>query len=81
MKILVHLNHGSDKSYLLTFENPMNLEKLRLILEDKDHDRMIRWLMMASSKSVEVKPKDRKKLEAQSDITIRQDVYLIQKLA
>jgi len=62
MKVLVHLNHGVDKSYLLNLEGVEN-KKVRRILESSNQDLAIQKLMACSTTQVEIAPN--KKQQAQ----------------
>ena len=80
MKVLVHMNHGSDKSYLLSFDREMTAKGLKVILEDTDPDHAIERLMLYSAGRVEVKPKDRHKAEGLANFTISQHGCTLERL-
>ena len=81
MKVLVHLNHGFAKSYLLSFNKEMTTDRLKRISEDPDPDHAIQVFMMYSSKQIEVNAKDRQKAESLASFTISQKGYSIERLA
>ena len=80
MKILIHLNHGSKKSYQLTFENGITPKDVRQILQG-GHDNAIRALLIKSKKKTEIPPKDRLRAECLADFTISQQGYSAERLA
>ena len=81
MKVLVHLNHGFDKSYLLSFDKEMTADRLKKISEYPGPDRAIQVFMMYSSKQIEVASTDRQKAEGLASFTISQKGYSIERLA
>ena len=81
MKVLVHLNHGINKSYLLCFERNMTAQSIKEILGCTDPDHAIKRLLMYSSKRMEVSPKDRQKAEKLAHFTISQRGYTFEQLA
>ena len=81
MKVLVHLNHGLDKSYLLSFNKGMKADRLKEISQYPDSDHAIQAYMMHSSRRIEVHAKDRQKAEGLASFTISQSGYSIERLA
>jgi hypothetical protein len=81
VKVLVHLNHGHDKSYLLTFDRETTPKMLKEILESDDSDQTIRDLIAYSAKQVEIKPKDRRKAESVAHFIVNQRGYGAERLA
>ena len=81
MKVLVHLNHGFAKSYLLSFNEEMTADRLKRISESPDPDHAIQVFMMYSSMHIEVDSKDRRKAESLAGFTISQRGYSIERLA
>lgn len=81
MKVLVHLNHGVDKSYLLAFKPNMTAGRLKAMIGSPDQDRAIQVLLARSSGHVEVLKKEKKKAESLADFTISQHGYTSERLA
>ena len=81
MKVLVHLNHGFNKSYLLSFDKEMKADRLKKISQGPDPDCAIQAFMMCSSKQIEVNSKDRQKAESLASFTVSQSGYSIERLA
>lgn len=81
MKVLVHLNHRSGKSYLLAFGKNMSPKKLKTILGDPNQTRAIQKLMLYSAGLIEICPRDKCKVQASANFTISQHGYLLERLA
>ena len=82
MKILVHLNHGADKSYLLGFAGRITTrQEVKAILKDRNEDRAITTLFAHSARRVPVSPKDRQKAEGIADFVVSQHGYTAERLA
>ena len=79
MKVFVHLNHGVDQSYLLTFSNGVTTKEIRGIL-DIDYKRAVHLLMVKASSRVVVSPKDRQKARMISDFVLT-DGFTMERLA
>ena len=80
MKVLIHLNHGLDKSYLLGFEN-LKAQEVRTILESSSEDLAIQRLMAKASQRVEIAPKEKQRAQNLADFTLSQHGYTIERLA
>ncbi len=80
MKILIHLNHGADKSYLLHFDESFAAKRLRSILNAGNQDAMVHKLFRISAQNMEVSPRERKEAEAQADFIVS-DGYTAERLA
>ncbi len=80
MTVLVHLNHGIERSYLLAFEKSMSKDEVRGILNG-DESGAAQALLMKSIKQVEIPSKDRQKAEAAADFVVSQYGYTSERLA
>jgi len=80
MKVLVHLNHGLDKSYLLGFEH-LGAKEVRAILENSNEDLAIQKLMACSTKQDEIAPNKKQQAQNLADFTLSQHGYTIERLA
>ncbi len=82
LKVLVNLNHGSDKSFLLLYGSSITADQLKAIIDDPDDDRAIRMLMQCASNYEEISQKDRRRLESEAAFTVNQQSgYTVQRLA
>ena len=81
MRVLVHLNHGVDKSYLLAFKPNMTAGRLKNIIGRPDQDRAIQALLAQSAGQVEVIKEEKHKAESLADFTISQYGYTSERLA
>lgn len=81
MKILVHLNHNQDKSYLLYFGKNLGAKQVQRLLKDQGHRNTIRELMARSTDRLKVLPQEKKIAQALADFTISQRGYTAQRLA
>lgn len=79
MKVLVHLNHGRDQSYLLGFGQDMTKDKVRRILEN-DENKATEELLLRSTKQIEVFSKDKRKAEAAADFIVSCHGYSMERL-
>ena len=80
MKVLVHLNHGIDRSFLLYFRRDITGKKIQSILAHRNCSAAIQKLMMKSSTITEVPAQDKKKVEALANFTVA-DHYSAERLA
>lgn len=80
MKVLVHLNHGLNKTYLLHFNRRMTRETIRQILT-ADDSVATQMLILASAKKVEVAAEEKISAERSADFVISQQGYTAEKLA
>ena len=79
MKVLVHLNHSRNKSYLLSFPKKT---KVRKILEGDCHDLAIKKLLAHSSRRVHIPEKHKQKVQNLAHFTISQcGGYIAERLA
>ena len=81
IRVLVHLNNGAPKSYLLTFGPDMPTERLKTILDDADPDRGIQRLMLNSVSHIEIPPDRLRWSETQAQFTLSQKSYSVEQLA
>lgn len=80
MKVLIHLNHGSNKGFLLKLKENVFVADVKKIIEDYDRDGAITKLILRSSSMVELSPEDTKKAKPWADFTISGG-YTVEKLA
>ena len=79
MKVLVHLNHSRNKSYLLSFPKKT---KVRKILEGDCHDLAIQKLLAHSNKRIEIPKKHKQRAQALAHFTIsHRGGYIAERLA
>lgn len=74
MKVLVNMNHGANRSYVIDFGGSVDKETLMRILKG-DRDDVVRVLLgyayfVKSIKKIEVSIRERMKAEASADYTI-----------
>ena len=84
MKVLVHLNHGVDKSYLLNFgENATRRTINRMLKNDKKDavESMLKYALIAGIDKVEVTPSEVRKTEFEADFIVSQRGYIAERLA
>ena len=81
MRVLIHLNHGRNESYLLSFKGSTAVKRVKTILGDRNQDRAIRTLLIRSVKRVEVNLQDRKKAAASADFVVSRRGYTVERLA
>lgn len=84
MKVLVHLNHGVDKSYLLNFGKKATKQVIGRMLKDDKKDAvesMLKYALIAGIDKVEVTPSEIRKTEFEVDYTISQHGYIAERLA
>ena len=84
MRVLVHLNHGVDRSYMLNFGESVTKKDVAEILGSDEDDVAEALLGYAATKSafkIEVPVQDRKKAEFEADFTVSQHGYSTERLA
>lgn len=84
MKVLVHLNHGVDKSYLLNFGKNATKQTINRMLRDDKKDAvesMLKYALIAGINKVEITPSEIKKTEFEADFTVSQHGYIAERLA
>lgn len=84
MKVLVHLNHGVDRSYLLNFGKSVTKKDVEKLLDEGENDAVEALLGFAAAKSIfkiEVPIQERKKTEFEADYTVSQHGYISERLA
>lgn len=79
MKVFIHLNHGSDQSYLLTFPAGVTQKQIRRIAEGKFNEAVL-VLMAKSTAKVPVPPQDRSMARLMADFTL-EDGCMAERLA
>lgn len=84
MKVLVHLNHGVDKSYLLNFGKNATKASINRMLEDAKRDAaetLLNYASVAGITKVLVAPSEIHKAEFEADYTVSQHGYIAERLA
>lgn len=84
MKVVVHLNHGNDRSYLLNFGKSVTKKDIAKLLNDERKDAAETLLGYAALKSafkIEIPTQDRQKAELAADYTVSQHGYIAERLA
>ena len=84
MKVLVHLNHGVDKSYLLNFGKNVTKPTINRMLKDDKKDAvesMLKYALIAGIDKVEVTPSEVRKTEFEADFIVSQRGYIAERLA
>ncbi len=81
MKIVVHLNHGVDKSYLLVFgKNSITRDQVRQIINQND-DISAKQLIFKSGERYELNPSEARRAEMVADFVVSQHGYSAERLA
>lgn len=81
MKIVVHLNHGVDKSYLLVFgKNAISRSEVRELVERND-DSAAKLLMLQSDQRHELTQTEIRRAEFAADFVMNQHGYSSERLA
>lgn len=80
MKVLVHLNQGSNKGLLLNLNEAIGLKDIKKILEENTQRDAISRLILRSSSMIEVSPGNINKAKSWADFTIS-DHYTAERLA
>jgi hypothetical protein len=84
MKVLVHLNHGVDKSYLLNFGKAATKQTVNRMLKDDKKDAvesLLKYALIAGIDKFEITPAEVKKTEFEADFTVSQHGYTSERLA
>ncbi len=84
MRVLVHLNHGVDRSYMLNFGKDVTKKDVAKLLrsgEDYGAEALLSYATAKSAFQIEVPIQDRKKAEFEADLTVSQHGYSIERLA
>lgn len=79
MRVFIHLNHGTDKSYLLAFPKAVTAKELKKILND-DYDKAVHLLLAKAEEGVAVLPKYRSKARMLADFVLMEG-YASERLA
>ena len=69
MQVFIHLNHGSDQSYLLTFPKDANRSEIRSITEG-DFNKAVKTLMGKANATISIPPKDRMRARVVADFVL-----------
>ena len=77
MRVLVHLNRGTDKSYLLNFGKGVKPKDITKLLEE-DGPQAVDILLgyarcLKPSQRIEIPAQDRYKAEWEADVVVSQD--------
>ncbi len=85
MKVLVHLNHGSDKSYMIHFGNRATRRVIKSVLEIDQPDAaqvLYRYAQILKSVPVtEVPKKDKARATLEADFVVGHQGYIAERLA
>ena len=79
MKVLMHLNHGRDETYLLVFPRSVTTRKIKEILEG-DRQTAMCALLMASRIKIKILPQERQKAGLIADFVVSEK-YTSERLA
>ena len=80
MKIVVHLNDGVDKSYLLVFDRTAISRREAKLLVDRNDDAAAKLLILQSNKRHELAPEDIKRAEFGADFVMSRRGYSAERL-
>ncbi len=79
MKVLVHLNHGVDKSYLLAFRREdITKDELKSLIDGDA--KAVDKLFIKATQRVEISPKDLPKAGRTADFVISHHGYTAERL-
>ncbi len=85
MKVVVHLNHGIDKSYMLNFGNKVKKEEIKKVLElgedDAAHAIYSYARISKSVQMIELGEKEKQKAGHQADFVVGHQGYIAERLA
>ena len=80
MKVLVHLNHTINKSFMLAFGQGTTPGKVRAILENASQEAAIQTLLLRAASRVEIPAPQKRRAQAAADFTITES-YTLERLA
>ncbi len=80
MTVIVHLNHGINKSYLITMGNQITRGEVRRMV-DRNDDDSLKTLITKSETMVEISDKEKKMTERIADFIMSQQGYSAERLA
>ena len=85
MRVLVHLNHGINKSYMLDFGSRMNKNTVKQILRLWQEDAAQAMFCYASlfdnARKIEISNKEKGRAEFEADFVVGHQGYVAEKLA
>lgn len=81
MKILIHLNHNINKTFLFVLHEPKPQEELARLVETAEPEAVLQRLASASDAMVEIPPSELKRFELLADLTFNQLGYTSERLA
>ena len=84
MRVVVHLNHGTDRSYLLDFGKDMSKEDIDDLLEREGAtaaELLMVYAALTSAVRMEIHDGEIKKAEQTADYTLSQRGYVMERLA
>ncbi len=84
MKVLVHLNHGTNRSYWLDFGKTVTKKDVADLLKEDREQAVQMLLCLATLRHVprmEIRPTDKIKFEMAADYTVSQLGYISERLA
>ena len=80
MKIVIHLNHGTNRSFLLEVNHGTSVRTVREILSGANHDAAITKLIKRSHVIRELFDFERQKAARSADFTVSND-FVVERLA
>ena len=80
MKIVIHLNHGTNRSFLLEVNHGTSVRAVREILSSPNHDIAVTKLIKRSHVITELFETDKEKAERSADFTVSND-FVVERLA
>ncbi len=84
MKVLVHLNHGVDKSYMLNFGRRVTKEDIAFILkkhDDRAVEALLGYAVSLTAQKTEVPQEKRQTAGFEADYVVSQHGYTTERLA
>ncbi len=80
MKVLIHLNHGINKTFLLSLKSYVTTGRVRKILADANKT-VTSHLLKHTAAINEISPKNKKKAQGKADFIVSENGYTLERLA
>ena len=84
MKVLIHLNHGIDRSYMLNFGKSVTKKDVAKLVDagvDNAVSSLFAYAAIRSIGKVEIPTEDKRKAELGADFTLSQHSYISERLS
>ena len=83
MKVLMHVNHGTNKMYLLNFGKSVTRQDVKQLLSESHESAaevILRYAAITSATRIDIKPEDRLSAQSEADFTISDSGYVSERL-